>query len=627
MDRSEQQIKIASDHKILLIGQTGAGKTTIVNMMVNIQGGVKYEGERKIAIPQNIKISSYDRKQSKTLFLDCNIGQFKGLQSEVQANQSSSQTQMPSVYKILDKSTNKQLTLIDTPGLSDTEGSKKDEQHINNILSYLISIGGVNTICLVHKASQARLSNSLALAIMNIKEMFTKDCIKNFIVCVTDCSDHSQVSCLDSLEDLGIPLDNIFCFQNDCLKPPAECRNINKGADEAAKKKINKDIRNFSDHWEENTEQFTKLMSISSKLPMIDSRKIKDQHLKKLSCSTIVADQIKHLHNCNTRQSILEDVRQEVANAERELDKYKDHTTMTKVPVMGLVKKDRTEEYWETEYVEDYLQNTISTHNRSGGWWALRILSLGTVFLGEVAVGVAGNLKTGGKKIYVERKVLKKKTITVEVETVIRHDIVQSTDEAKKKAFLSIQKSKENIKLRKTKTEKEIQELQNQIQRSNRIINALQKQISNSTINFNALVTKDSEKLKMTELQEEIETLKIKYKNKPKLMNFYIEEKQSELKFISESARILRSAMNSNGELSQQDIEYLNVIQFEHTNGMNTRLLELKKAIDLQKPWIVNGKDDYVEGESDAVNYEEKVEEKFVEYDLNAIAPGARHIR
>lgn len=54
MDRSEQQIKIASDHKILLIGQTGAGKTTIVNMMVNIQGGVKYEGERKIAIPQNI---------------------------------------------------------------------------------------------------------------------------------------------------------------------------------------------------------------------------------------------------------------------------------------------------------------------------------------------------------------------------------------------------------------------------------------------------------------------------------------------------------------------------------------------------------------------------------------------
>ena len=350
MDRSEQQIKIASDHKILLIGQTGAGKTTMVNMLVNIQGGVKYEGERKIAIPQNIKISSYDRKQSKTLSLDCNIGQFKGLQSEVQANQSSSQTQMPSVYKILDKSTNKQLTLIDTPGLSDTEGSKKDQEHINNILSYLIAIGGVNTICLVHKASQSRLSNSLALAITNIKEMFTKDCIKNFIVCVTDCSDHSQISCLDSLEDLGIPLDKIFCFQNDCLKPPAQCRNINKGADEAAKKKINKDIRNFSDHWEENTEQFTELMSISSKLPVIDSRKIKDQHLQKLYCLTIIADQIKLVHNCKTKQSILADIRQQAINIERETYKYKDFKSMAKVPVKGLVKEQRTEEYWVTEH-------------------------------------------------------------------------------------------------------------------------------------------------------------------------------------------------------------------------------------------------------------------------------------
>ena len=588
MDRSEQQIKIASDHKILLIGQTGAGKTTLVNMMVNIQGGVKFEGERKIAIPQDIKISSYDRKQSKTLSLGCNIGQFKGLQSEVQANQSSSQTQMPSVYKILDKSTNKQLTLIDTPGLSDTEGSKKDEQHINNILSYLISIGGVNTICLVHKASQARLSNSLALAITNIKEMFTKDCIKNFIVCVTDCSDHSQVSCLDSLEDLGIPLDNIFCFQNDCLKPPAECRNINKGADEAAKKKINKDIRNFSDHWEENTEQFTKLMSISSKLPMIDSRKIKDQHLQKLSCSTIVADQIKHLYNCNTKHSILADVRQKAADAEQELDKYKDYTSMAKVPVMGLVEQDRTQDYWETEYVEDYLENTLSTHDRSEGWKTARRWTFGVVWLGEVAVGAAGNLISGSKKMYVKREIKKQRTIKVKVEKIIRHDTVVSTDEAKKKAFLSVQKTKEEIKSRMAKTEKEIQEVENEIQRSNRIIRALQEQISNTTVNFNALVVKDSEKLKRTDLLEEIEMLKIKFKKDQRLMDFFIEEKQSELEFISESANILRSAMNSNGTLSQQDIEYLNLIQFKHTDDLNSRLVGLKEDIDLQKQWIVN---------------------------------------
>ena len=588
MDRSEQHIKIASDHKILLIGQTGAGKTTLNNVLVNILGGVDFENERKIAISQKLELSSYDGEQSKTISLDCNIDEFKELQSEVQANQSSSQTQMPSVYKILDKSTNKQLTLIDTPGLSDTDGSNKDQQHINNILSYLISIGGVNAICLVHKASQARLSNSLMLAITNIKEMFTQDCIKNFIVCVTDCSDPSQVACLDSLKDLGIPLDNKFYFQNDCLKPPAECRNINEGADEKTKKKVDKLIRNFSDNWEENTEQFTKLMNISSKLPVIDSRKIKDQHLQKLSCSTIVADQIKHLHNCNAKQSILEYVRQEAANAEQELDKYKDHTTMTKVPVMGLVKEDRPEEYWETEYVEDYLENTLSTHDRSTGWQAARKWSLGVVWLGEVACGTVGNILSNKKKMYVKREIKKTRTVTVEVQRVIRHDTVVSTDEAKKKAFLSIQKSKEEIKSRRAKTEKEIQEVKNEIERSNRIIRALQVQISNSTVNFNSLVVKDSEKLKRTDLLEEIEMLKIKFKKDQRLMDFFIEEKESELEFISESANILRSAMNSNEKLSQQDIEYLNVIQFKHTNDLNSRLVELKKDIDLQKPWIVN---------------------------------------
>ena len=181
------------------------------------------------------------------------------------------------------------------------------------------------------------------------------------------------------------------------------------------------------------------------------------------------------------------------------------------------------------------------------------------------------------------RPVLKIRTVTVE--KVIRYDIVESTDKAKKKSFDSSQRTKEeksnSLRL---KTEKEIRKLENEIQRSNRIIQALQVQIRNSEVNFDALDTKDSEELKMTDLLEEIEMRKIKFKNQ----NFYIEEKQSELRFMSESASILRSAIKSKVILSQQDIEYLKVIQFKHTYGMNTRLVELKEAIDLQKPWIVN---------------------------------------
>ena len=46
--------------------------------------------------------------------------------------------------------------------------------------------------------------------------------------------------------------------------------------------------------------------------------------------------------------------------------------------------------------------------------------------------------------------------------------------------------------------------------------------------------------------------------------------------------------MNSKQTLPQQDIEYLKMIQKKVTDGLNSQLLELKEAIDLQKPWIVN---------------------------------------
>lgn len=50
------------------------------------------------------------------------------------------------------------VKIIDTPGLSDTEGGDVDEQHLKKIADYLVNLGEFNAVCLVIKGSTVRAS-------------------------------------------------------------------------------------------------------------------------------------------------------------------------------------------------------------------------------------------------------------------------------------------------------------------------------------------------------------------------------------------------------------------------------------------------------------------------------------
>lgn len=49
------------------------------------------------------------------------------------------------------------LTIVDTPGLGDTEGIKKDDENIKNIIASVQQLIEINGIVYVHKASDQRL--------------------------------------------------------------------------------------------------------------------------------------------------------------------------------------------------------------------------------------------------------------------------------------------------------------------------------------------------------------------------------------------------------------------------------------------------------------------------------------
>ena len=68
------------------------------------------------------------------------------------------------------------LTLVDTPGLGDTEGITADEKHIKNIITRVQTIISINAIVYVHRATDVRKDLCLQYYINSFKGMLTKEC-------------------------------------------------------------------------------------------------------------------------------------------------------------------------------------------------------------------------------------------------------------------------------------------------------------------------------------------------------------------------------------------------------------------------------------------------------------------
>ena len=106
--------------KVLFLGKTGAGKTTLINAFANYFYGVNYKDERKIMVSQDMIINIGN--ESKKIKLEKNIKSTDKEESSLESNleQSYSQTLKSTVYTLQNEFY--KLRMIDTPGLLDTSG-------------------------------------------------------------------------------------------------------------------------------------------------------------------------------------------------------------------------------------------------------------------------------------------------------------------------------------------------------------------------------------------------------------------------------------------------------------------------------------------------------------------------
>uniref|UniRef100_A0A8D0A075 Septin-type G domain-containing protein n=1 Tax=Sander lucioperca TaxID=283035 RepID=A0A8D0A075_SANLU len=163
---------------ILLVGETGTGKSTLINSLVNYAMGVEWEDDVWF------QIIVEDEKRS----------------------QGESQTSDVIVYQIFgfeDKTLPYSLTIIDTPGYGDTTGIEHDAIVSQQFFDLFHSVDGVHevdAVGLVMKGSENRLNDRLRYIFDSVMSLFGKDIEKNIVTLITHSNGVTPENVLKALK-------------------------------------------------------------------------------------------------------------------------------------------------------------------------------------------------------------------------------------------------------------------------------------------------------------------------------------------------------------------------------------------------------------------------------------------
>lgn len=143
---------------VLMVGETGSGKSNLINAMINYIMGIRWEHK---------------------LWLEV---------IEIPEDQTQSQTKAVTVYEVSAHSSPFILTVIDTPGFGDTEGFDKDRR-ISEALQQLFrsedGIHEIHAVCIVLNATEVRFHERKRYILDEILSLFGKDIDKNILLLLT----------------------------------------------------------------------------------------------------------------------------------------------------------------------------------------------------------------------------------------------------------------------------------------------------------------------------------------------------------------------------------------------------------------------------------------------------------
>lgn len=182
----------------LVVGATGAGKSTLINGMVNYILGVKWKDDFRFKlITEDDKLSQAD-------------SQTKGITAYT-------------FHPMVGAAVRYTFTIIDTPGFGATQGLKRDKEITEQIKEFFSipppeGIDHLDGIGFVTQACQARLTKTQEYIFDSILSIFGKDVSKNIFMMLT-FADGQRPLVLEAIKKAEIPGQGgqFFKFNNSAL--------------------------------------------------------------------------------------------------------------------------------------------------------------------------------------------------------------------------------------------------------------------------------------------------------------------------------------------------------------------------------------------------------------------------
>ena len=180
----------------LVVGATGAGKSTLINGIVNYMFGVEWKDDFRFKlITENDKLTQADSQTS-----DITAYTFHAMEGS------------PTPYT---------FTVIDTPGFGSTEGLKRDKEITEQIKEFFSisppeGIDHLDGIGFVVQSSQSRLTKTQEYIFDSILSIFGKDVSQNIFMMIT-FADGQRPPVLEAIKKAEIPSTVSFKFNNSAL--------------------------------------------------------------------------------------------------------------------------------------------------------------------------------------------------------------------------------------------------------------------------------------------------------------------------------------------------------------------------------------------------------------------------
>jgi GTP-binding protein EngB required for normal cell division len=262
LKKSLDKMRPVKEMNILILGETGVGKSTWINAIANYLTYSSLEEAKQNELLSLIGASfTITDKQLKERVIK--IGNFDN-ESQIAGE---SATQEPRVYSFPWKDFT--VRLIDTPGIGDTRGIEEDKKNFDSILKYLSNFDELHGICILLKPNNAKLNVMFKFCIKELLTHLHRSAKENIVFCFTNArgSDYGPGDTYVPLKkllsenkevEIALTTHNVYCMDNESFRFLCEINNEVPYDD--------KKYRTFSESWDISVEEFIRLINHISSL-------------------------------------------------------------------------------------------------------------------------------------------------------------------------------------------------------------------------------------------------------------------------------------------------------------------------------------------------------------------------